>query len=45
MFMKKFLLFLAGFFSLVVTAQDGSPDESFGTNGVVITDIGLEGLK
>jgi len=45
MFLKKLLLFLAGIVSLVAIAQDGSPDESFGTNGVVITDIGLEGLK
>ncbi len=38
--MKTLLLFLAGIISVVTFAQDGSPDLSFGQNGVVVTDIG-----
>ena len=38
--MKTLLLFLAGIFSIVSFGQDGSPDLSFGQNGVVVTDIG-----
>ncbi len=37
--MKKYLLFLVGIVSLVSFGQDGSPDLSFGTEGVVTTDI------
>ncbi len=47
-FMKKMLLiFLVFFFTFIskVSAQDGSPDLSYGDNGIVISDIGVEGIK
>lgn len=37
--MKTLLLFLAGIASIVAYGQDGNPDLSFGTEGVVTTDI------
>ncbi len=37
--MKTLLLFLAGIFSIVSFAQDGSLDTSFGDGGIVIADV------
>jgi|GEM_PF-1261570 len=37
--MKTLLLFIVGIISVVTYGQDGSPDLSFGTEGVVTTDI------
>lgn len=41
--MKNSLFFLAVILSIVSFAQDGSPDLSYGDNGVVMSDIGTEG--
>lgn len=41
--MKASLIFLASMLSIIVFAQDGSPDLSYGDDGVVISDIGTEG--
>lgn len=43
--MKALLLFLFSISPLIAQSQDGRPDVSYGSNGVVVSEIGRAGDK